>query len=148
MRARLALVVLVAVPLAATDLVLKSVLPTAPVFLHRRSDAWAVMSVVVLVVALVLTRLPSRLLAAGVGVLAAGMLGNLISARQHGGRVPNPFVVTRGDVGIAFNLADVFVLAGFFLVAVAVMRLALHHRHLLPQSTIAVRLVRHMRARA
>ena len=146
MRGRIAIVVFLAVPLAGIDLLVKSVLPTAPLFFHRRSGEWMVLSAVVLVVALLLTRLPSRLLAGSAGLLAAGVLGNLISARLHRGLVPNPFVIVRGDLELAFNLADLFVLAGTVLLAVAVLRLAVRYRHLLPQSTVAVRLVRRVRS--
>src|SRR5205823_3772120 len=97
----------------------------------------------ILVVAVLAARLPSRLFAVGAGVLAAGLLGNLVSAVAHGGVVANPFVV--GDV--AFNLADVLVLGGLVLVAVAAMRLAVRFRHLLPTSTIPVRIARHVNAR-
>jgi hypothetical protein len=128
MRSRIAIVVILAVPLAGIDLLVKFVLPTAPIFFHRRSADWMILSVVMLVVALLLTRLPSRLLAGGAGLLAAGVLGNLVSARLHHGLVPNPFVVALGDL------------------EVAALRLAVRYRHLLPQSTIAMRLARRIRS--
>ena len=87
-------------------------------------------------------RLPSRQFALAVGVLAGGLLGNLVSAVTHGGVVENPFVA--GDV--AFNLADALVLGGLVLVAVAAMRLAVRFRHLLPTQTIPVRIARHVNA--
>ena len=68
-----------------------------------------------LVAVLVLALLPSRLVAAAAGVVAGGVLGNVISAYRHGGRVPNPLVVGT----VAFNLADVFVLAGVPVLIVA-----------------------------
>jgi hypothetical protein len=146
MRKRLAIAVLLAVPLAGIDLLVKSVLPTVSLFLHRRSGEWMIVSAVLFVLALGLTRLPSRLLAGGAGLLAAGVLGNLVSASLHRGLVPNPFVIVRGDVELAFNLADVFVLSGIVLLTVAALRLAVRHRELLPESTIAVRLVRRVRS--
>lgn len=146
MRSRIAIVVILAVPLAGIDLLVKFVLPTAPIFFHRRSADWMILSVVMLVVALLLTRLPSRLLAGGAGLLAAGVLGNLVSARLHHGLVPNPFVVALGDLELAFNLADLFVLAGIAVLNVAALRLAVRYRHLLPQSTIAMRLARRIRS--
>jgi hypothetical protein len=82
-------------------------------------------------------------LALGAGVFAGGVFGNLISAALHGRVVANPFVVSE----VAFNLADVFVLAGIVLTIVGTMRLALRYRHLLPTHTIPVRIVRHLRAR-
>ena len=145
-RARIAIVVFLAVPLAGLDLLVKSVLPTAPLFFHRRSGEWMILSAVMLVVALLLTRLPSRLLAGSAGLLAAGVLGNLMSARLHHGRVPNPFVIVRGDLQLAFNLADLLVLSGVVLLGVAGLRLAVRYRHLLPESTLAVRLARRIRS--
>ena len=106
-----------------------------------------ILSVLMLVVALLLTRLPSRLLAGGAGLLAAGVLGNLVSARLHHGLVPNPFVVVLGRyLELAFNLADLFVLAGIAVLNVAALRLAVRYRHLLPQSTVAMRLARRIRS--
>ena len=146
MRGRIAIVVFLAVPLAGIDLLVKSVLPTAPLFFHRRSGEWMILSTVVLVFALLLTPLPSRVLAGSAGLLAAGVLGNLASARLHDGRVPNPFVIVRGDLELAFNLADLFVLGGIVLLTLAAVRLTVRYRHLLPQSTIAVRLFRRVRS--
>lgn len=145
-RARIAIVVFLAMPLAGLDLLVKSVLPTAPLFFHRRSGEWMILSAVMLVVALLLTRLPSRLLAGAAGLLAAGVLGNLVSARLHHGRVPNPFVIVRGDLELAFNLADLLVLSGVVLLGVAGLRLAVRYRHLLPESTLAARLARRVRS--
>jgi hypothetical protein len=145
-RARIAIVVCLAVPLAAIDLVVKSVLPTASLYFHHRSGAWMIFSAFLLTFALVLTRLPSRLLAGGAGLLAAGVLGNLVSASLHHGLVPNPFVIVGSDFELAFNLADCFVLGGIVLLTVAALRLAVRYRDLLPQTTIAVRLVRRVRS--
>ena len=146
MRGRIAIVVCVALPLAGIDLFLKSVLPTAPVYFHRRSSEWMISSAILLVFALLLARLPSRLLAGSAGLLAAGVLGNLVSARLHHGFVPNPFVIVGKDFELAFNLADLFVLGGIVLVTVAALRLAVRYRHVLPQSTLAVRLFRRVRS--
>jgi hypothetical protein len=145
-RGRFAIVVVLAVPLAGIDLLVKSVLPTAPLFFHQRSGAWMILSGVMLVVALLLTRLPSLLLAGGAGLLAAGVLGNLVSASLQRGLVPNPFVIVSGDFEVAFNLADLFVVGGIVLLTVAGLRLAVRHRDLLPQSTLVVRLFRRVRS--
>ena len=146
-RNRIAIVLLLAVPLAALDLFVKYELPTAPLYLHRRSGEWMILSAVLLVVALLLARLPSRLLAVSAGVLAAGVLGNLASASLHHGLVPNPFVIDHRDFELAFNLADLFVLGGLVLVTVAALRITVRYRHVLPQSTVAVRLIHHVRSR-
>jgi hypothetical protein len=145
-RARIAIVVFLAVPLAGIDLLVKFVLPTAPLFFHQRSGEWMFLSAVLLLFALLLTRLPSRLLAGSAGLLAAGVLGNLASARLHRGLVPNPFVIVLGDLELAFNLADLFVLGGVVLLTVSAVRLTVRYRHLLPQSTLARRLFRRVRS--
>jgi lipoprotein signal peptidase len=53
-------------------------------------------------------RVPSRVLAIAGGLAAAGAFGNLVSALAWRDGVPNPMV----GGGIAFNLADVWTLAG------------------------------------
>jgi len=142
-RARLRTLLVVAVPLAGADLLVQAAMATEPLGAHHRSHAWVAVSAALLVVMAFSTRLPSALFALAAGVLAGGLLGNLVSAVTHGGVVENPFVA--GDV--AFNLADVLVLVGLVLVTVAAMRLALRFRHLLPTHTIPVRIARHVNAR-
>lgn len=143
MKTRAGIVLVTALALAGADLVVQASLAAHASFAHHRSYAWVEVSVGLSFFALLLARPPSRLLAAGAGVFAGGLLGNLASAAMHGRTVANPFVV--GDV--AFNLADVFVVVGIVVVIVATMRLAVRYRHLLPTHTIPVRIVRHMRAR-
>ena len=143
MRARLTILVLIALPLAGVDLALKTVLPTDAGLAHHRSGAWVALSLALLVLLSLLARLPSRLLAATSGLLAAGILGNLVWAAAHDGRVANPFVAG----AVAFNLADCLFVAGLVLETAAAMRLAVRYRHLLPQSTIPVRIARRIRAR-
>jgi hypothetical protein len=139
--ARLGIAAGTAAALAAADLSVKAALGAG--LAHDRSTGWAAVSLGLLVAALLVTRLPSRLLALAAGVFAGGVAGNLVSAVTHHDVVPNPF--TLGDV--AFNLADVFVLAGLCLGVVATMRLAVRYRHLLPQHTIPVRMARYVAAR-
>jgi hypothetical protein len=146
MRNRIAILVCVALPLAGLDLLVKSALPTDPFLFHQRSGTWMVSSTVLLCFLLLLARLPSRLLATSAGVLAAGVLGNLVSAGLHRGLVPNPFVVDNGDFEIAFNLADLFVLGDIVLLIAAGLRTAVRYRHRLPQSTVTMRLFRRVRA--
>jgi hypothetical protein len=142
-RARAGIVLVTALVLAGADLVVKAAVAADPSFAHHRSHAWVEVSVGLFFFALLLARPPSRLLAIGAGVFAGGLLGNLASAALHSRAVANPFVV--GDV--AFNPADVFVVAGIVVTIVATMRLAVRYRHLLPTHTIPVRIVRHVRAR-
>jgi hypothetical protein len=145
--ARLAIALAVAAPLTGADLLVKALVPTDPLHFHARSYQWVALSLVLLVVSGLFARLPSRLGALAGGVLAGGVLGNLVSAAWHGLRVPNPLVVQGGGLAVAFTLADVFVLAGIALQTVAALALAVRYRKLLPQSTIPVRIVRRLRAR-
>lgn len=138
-KGRAGIAVVVALALAGVDQLVDAVAGSDPSTAHMRSVGWVAASLALLVVAAVLVRLPSRLLAFGAGVFAGGLLGNVVSAGVHGRAVPNPFVA--GEV--AFNLADVCVLAGIVLVIVASMRLARRYRHLLPRHTIPVRIVRY-----
>jgi hypothetical protein len=140
-RRRAAIVAGSAVALAGADLIVKAAL--RPGLAHHRSSSWAAASLVLLLAAVLLARLPSRLLALAAGVFAGGLLGNLVSAGTHRQVVPSPFVV--GEV--AFNLADLFVLAGIVLGIVATMRLAVRFRALLPTRTIPVRVYHYVAAR-
>jgi hypothetical protein len=107
---RLFLFVSSAVVLASVDQVVKATV-TAPLWaLHHRSYGWVALSIAVLVGAFLLTLVPSRAVAVAAGVMSAGAIGNLISARQDGNRVPNPLVIGNYERGFAFNIADVFFL--------------------------------------
>ncbi len=124
MRLRLSLVFVLGTALAAADLGVKALVPTAAWDFHQRSHAWSFVLVVLLVVVAVLAVLPSRVIAVAAGVVAAGVLGNLVSAHRHGGRVPNPLVVGT----VAFNLADVFVLIGLPVLIAGLARVTIAHR--------------------
>ena len=135
MASRLPLVLGPAVLGAAVDLVLKTALHTSAWDYHQRSRAWSVLALVLLAVLLAIGLLPSRLASLAAGLAAGGVAGNVLSARLHGGRVPNPLVL--GPV--AFNLADVLVLAAAPLLVIAVARVAIRHhafidRHVPPRS--------------
>jgi hypothetical protein len=118
-----------AAALAAIDLATKA-LVTAPAWaLHQRSHGWVALSLVLLAVAGALAAAPARASGAGATLLVGGVLGNLVSALAHGLRVPNPLVVG----GLAFTLADVFVLAGLAALVWSLAELAIRYRrHLLP----------------
>lgn len=140
---RLGIAVALTIALAAADLVVQASLAAEPALAHHRTVAWMVVSVGILGVVLASSALPSRLLATSAGVLGGGLAGNLGSAVLHHRVIPNPFVA--GDV--AFNLADTFLIAGLVVGAVAVMRLAVRYRHLLPRHTIPVRIAHYVAAR-
>lgn len=110
----------VAAALAASDLLVKALVPTAPYAFHARPlrDVAIAITLTVLL-ALLVPLLRSRAVAATAGVAIGGAVGNLTSFAIWGS-VPNPFVV---DVGpdVAFNLADVLALAGVGLLCTAVL---------------------------
>lgn len=122
----------VAIPLAAADLFVKATIPTESWAYHQRSIGWLVLSLVLLAGMLVVVRIPSRLVAPAAGVLAAGLLGNCLSAAWNGMEVPNPLVIGGTHALIAFNLADVWVLAGIFVVIAAIAVWLIRNRDLLP----------------
>jgi Signal peptidase (SPase) II len=124
MASRVVLVLVPAALLAAADLATNARLPTAAWDYHQRSAAWSIVAVAMLAALLLVGLLPSRLASLAAGVTAGGVAGNVISARLHGGRVPNPLVAA----GVAFNLADVVVLAGAPLLTLALARVAIGHR--------------------
>ena len=125
---RLLALLIVATALAAVDQWVK-VLVSTPVWAeHQRSDAWFIGSCAILVAILPLTRLPSRAVAIAAGVLAGGVLGNLISAGANGLYVPNPIIIMRGMGGIAFNPADTFILAGNLALMTTLIAICLRYR--------------------
>ena len=142
---RLRFVALLAVALAAADLVVaKAAEHHHPGFDHHRSAVWVGLSLAVFVFTAALACLPSRLLAAGCGLQAGGALGNLLWATTHGDVVSNSFVLQGREGGIAFTLADAFVLIGIAVIVVGSMRLTIRHRHVLPRTTVGTRLVRRL----
>jgi len=124
MQLRLTLVLVPAVVLAAVDLAVNAALPMRASDFHQRSQLWSALTTVLVVVLCLLAVLPSRLVAGSAGVVAGGVLGNLVSGLEHGGRVPNPIVVG----SFALNIADVFVLVGVPVLVVALARISIRHR--------------------
>jgi hypothetical protein len=142
-RARLQLLGLLAVSLAAIDLAVALVtVHVHPEFGHHRSHTWFVLSALDCVVMALLARVPSRGVAVGCGLLVGGQLGNLIWAASHDGVVSNPLVIRAGEGGVAFNFADVCELIGVWVLMAGLIEATFRHRHLLPQESVAVRLVR------
>ena len=122
---RTTLLLSVAVLLTALDLAQKA---TQPVYGHPRGVAYVALAAGLLAaLVLFVPRVPSRPFAVAGGVAAAGALGNLASALAWRGGVPNPMVVGQ----LAFNLADVFALAGAASLVVGAATFALRHPDLL-----------------
>ena len=144
MRQRLVLFIALTLGLALLDFAVKERLPTSEWLLHERSAAWVGLSVALLVGCSALAALSSRVVAAMASVTAGGALGNLISVGQRGA-VPNPLHIG-GSSGIAFNLADVFVVGGLLLLVVALASISVRHRdRLIPPRRWEKKLVRWVR---
>jgi hypothetical protein len=142
---RLLLVVGLAIALALADLAVKAALETDARHFHDRSGTWVAFSYGLLLTAIGLARLPSRAVAIGAGLLAGGVAGNLLSARWYDGSVPNPLVVGDSTHGIAFNVADLFVLAGTAVLLVSLALLAIRKQdRLLPPRPWETALVRRL----
>ncbi|MBA2384279.1 MAG: hypothetical protein H0V68_06405 [Actinobacteria bacterium] len=144
---RLFLVAAAAAVLMAADLSVKAAVPTAPWHFHERSSAWEGMCVVLLLGALALARIPSRAVAIGAGVMSGGVAGNLLSARANENGVPNPLVLGDYAAGIAFNVADVFILVGNVILMVSLMAVTIRHRdRLIPPRQLRAALRRRLRS--
>jgi lipoprotein signal peptidase len=125
---RLLLLVTPAAALASIDLIVKATVPTASWAFHHRSGAWVVLCIALLVGAAFLCVVPSASVALAGGVMSAGVLGNLVSARADGNWVPNPLILSHGRFTVAFNLADVFFLLGNVLLMATLMAEVVRHR--------------------
>jgi lipoprotein signal peptidase len=125
---RLLLLVVPAAALASVDLTVKASVPTAAWAFHHRSGAWVALCVALLVGSAFLCVVPSASVAVAAGVMSAGVIGNLVSARADGNWVPNPLIVSDGRFTVAFNLADVFFLLGNLLLMITLAAEVVRHR--------------------
>jgi lipoprotein signal peptidase len=132
-RLRRTLLVCIAVSFAAIDLVHKSLSPTE--FHHARTPFVALMmAALITALFLLVPRVPSNAAAVGAGVACGGALGNLISLLVWSQGVPDPLVVADAVHGLAFNLADLFAIAGDTLLLSAVVLHGIRHRARLGES--------------
>jgi hypothetical protein len=75
---RLFLIAVPAAVLASVDLFVKLQVPTEAWPFHQRSQAWVVLSIVLLFGASSLALVRSRAVALAAGVMCGGMIGNLV----------------------------------------------------------------------
>ena len=144
---RLLLILAPAAALASLDLLVKDIRPTAAWAFHHRSNGWVAGSIVLLLAAAALSLVPSRAVAFAGGVMSAGVLGNLVSARTDGNWVPNPLTISSGDYSLAFNLSDVFFLLGNLLLMTALIVVTVRHRgRLAPPRAWERALIRRLRS--
>ncbi len=144
---RLLVLLVVAVSLAAVDLWVKFAVPTEPWALHQRSDVWFFGSCFLMLAALPLARLPSNTVTIAAGIFNGGILGNLLSASTDHLEVPNPILIGHRTGGVAFNMADAFILTGNLMLMVSLCALTIRYRHYLPRRE-GLRLTRSRRTRA
>ena len=121
-----------AAALASVDQIVKATVHTPWWAFHHRSHGWVVLSMALLIGAVLLALVPSRLVAVAAGVMSGGVLGNLLSARWDANCVPNPLVIGDYGHGLAFNLADVFFMFGNLLLMSLLIVMTVRNRHRLP----------------
>ena len=108
----------------------KSLAPTE--FHHARTPFVAlIMGAVIAALVALVPRVPSNAAAVGAGIACGGALGNLISLLAWSQGVPDPLVVAGAVHGLAFNLADLFAIAGDALLLSAVVLHGMRHRAML-----------------
>ncbi len=144
---RLLALLIVAVSLAAIDLWVKLAVPTPPWALHQRSDLWFFGSCVLMFGAFALARLPSNTVAIAAGIFTGGILGNLLSASTDHLAVPNPILIGHQTDGVAFNMADAFILTGNLMLMISLCVLTIRYREYLPKRQ-GFRLTRSRQTRA
>jgi lipoprotein signal peptidase len=112
---------------ASIDLVHKAL---ARAEFHHPRAVYMTLVIAALITALVVfvPRLPSTAAALGAGVACGGALGNLVSLLAWQQGVPDPLVLAGSTHGLAFNLADLFAVAGDALLLSAVILHGLHQR--------------------
>ncbi len=130
--ARMAIVLVIALPLAVADLSLKALEPTPEWAYHERSYAWLALSIALFLTMLVVARIPSILVPPAAGILAGGILGNSLSAAWNNMVVPNPLVITGQNALFAFNLADIWAIVGIALLVCGIATWLIRSRDLIP----------------
>lgn len=128
---RIAVLLAVALPLAIVDLAHKASAETEWWAYHERSLAWLGLCLALFVATVGLVRVPSLAVPPAAGLLAAGVIGNAMSAAWNDLRVPNPIVVRGDQIVLAFNLADVCALAGILTLTVTLSYWLVRNRALL-----------------
>jgi hypothetical protein len=128
---------LLAGPLVAADLLVKAEATTPWWAYHERSFAWVVLCLFIVPGLMLVTRIPAPLVPPAVGVLLAGVLGNV--AAWNGMEVPNPILV-RSDAGLlAFNLADMYTIVGIVLLVAGVGGWLIRNRALFSSASLAAK---------
>jgi hypothetical protein len=128
-RARFVLLA-IAVCVCACDLIVKLIEPTETGFYHRRTYSELVLIMAIsAVVVCVIPLARSRMTSLGAGLMVGGAFGNALSIAVFPLGIPNPLTIAPGDWTIAFNPADLAVIAGFLITTIGVFGLALGRRY-------------------
>jgi lipoprotein signal peptidase len=128
---RTAIVLSLALPLAAADLVWKHLAATPAWAYHPRGAGWLALCVALMAAALAAARFSSLIVAVAAGVMVGGVLGNVLSAAWNGLAVPDPIIVFSPHAVIAFNLADVFASTGILMLTGVLATALIRNRHVL-----------------
>jgi lipoprotein signal peptidase len=121
------LLICTALTFAAVDLLHKVLTPAE--FHHARTPYVAlVMGALITALVILVPRLPSNAAAVGAGVACGGALGNLVSLLAWTQGVPDPLVIANATHGLAFNLADLFAVAGDSVLLSAVVLVGIQRR--------------------
>ena len=130
---RVGIMLCVALPLAAADLFVKASEPTQPWAYHERSLGWLVLSLALL--AGMLVRRPDPVASRGAGRGRPRRRASSATASRPPGtawRCRTRSSSTASTRSVAFNLADVWALAGIFLLVLAIGIWLIRNRDLLP----------------
>jgi lipoprotein signal peptidase len=121
------LLIATTVVFASIDLLHKALTPAA---IHHARTPYVTLFMGALIVSLVVLvpRLPSNAATLGAGIACGGALGNLVSVLAWAHGVPDPIVLIGSTHGLAFNLADLFAVAGDALLLSAVILYGMHRR--------------------
>src|SRR4051795_12072142 len=127
MQMRRGILISTAIVFASIDLLHKTVTP-AEIHHARTPYVTLVMGALIASLVILVPRLPSNAAAVGAGIACGGALGNLVSLLVWSQGVPDPLVVADASRGLAFNLADLFAIAGDTLLVSAVVLHGIRHR--------------------
>ncbi len=129
---RFGIMLCIALPLAAGDLVVKATMPTQTWAYHERSLGWLLLLLALLAGMAAVTQIPSTAVTVATGVFVGGLLGNMLSAAWNGMEVPNPLILGGTHAMLAFNLADIWSLVGILLLVSTIGIWMIRNRDLLP----------------
>jgi hypothetical protein len=119
----------VAAWVAVCDLIVKLIKPTETGFYHRRTYTELILILAISAVVVYIVPLARSLMTnVGAGLMVGGAFGNALSIAVFPLGVPNPITIAQDGWTVAFNLADLGVVAGFLLTTIGVLALVIGRR--------------------